>query len=141
MIICFFVFLSIKPGKLNFAKAFVKLYTPVGSIWQAPNGIWETGFAQNKNKGNFHPAIIEKIRPDNVTLQLAPGTSKSYNLGSCVFKAKLKKSKKTSYFLLKLSIPYFIDDVLKLKRGWDKTSKLDQTQIEELKMQIKFCKG
>jgi len=119
-----------------------RIYQPsVGSIWKAPNNIWTNSFAKNKSENDFHPSIVEKIRTDNVSVQLAPGTTKEYQKGSCVFKVDLVGDGKFSFFLLKLSMPYIIEDLLNLDRGWNGIDILDDTQLKNFMWQIKICKG
>jgi len=126
---------------LDYSKAYAHIFTPEGSLWKAPNCIWITEFARNKPAEEFHPALVQNIRRDYYTLQLAPGTSKSYRQGSCVFKVRLRTNFITSYFLLMLSMPYVIDDLLKLRRGWKNINELNYQQKKDLIWQIKMCKG
>jgi len=126
---------------LDYSKTYALIFTPEGSLWKAPNRIWTTGFAKNKSPEEFHPSIVQKIRRDNYTLQLAPGTSRSYKQGSCVFKIKLRTDLITSYFLLMLSMPYVIDDLLMLRRGWKNINELNYQQQKDLIWQLKMCKG
>jgi hypothetical protein len=82
---------------LDYSNTFARIYTSTGSIWQTPNYIWKPSFiaksntiwkvifAKNKKGSDLHPAVVEKIKSDNFTVQLAPGTSKNYNLGVCAF--------------------------------------------------------
>ncbi len=119
-----------------------RIYQPeIGSIWKAPNKIWTNSFAKNKSEDDVHPAIVERIRKDNISIQLAPGTSKEHQKGSCVFKVDLTGDGTFSYFLLKLSMPYIIEDLLNLERGWDGIDVLNEEQINDFKWQIKMCKG
>lgn len=119
-----------------------RIYQPeIGSIWKAPNIIWKNSFAINKSQNGFHPSIVEKIRKDNISVQLVPGTTKEYNKGSCVFKVDLAGDKTFSFFLLKLSMPYIIEDLVKLDRGWNGIDVLNDEQTKDFKWQIKICKG
>ncbi|MEA3495959.1 MAG: hypothetical protein U9R42_07985 [Bacteroidota bacterium] len=119
-----------------------QIYKPeIGSIWKAPNNIWTGNFAKNKNPEDFHPSIVEKVKQDGVSVQLAPGTTKEYQKGSCVFKIDLKEDGEYSFFLLKLSMPYIIDDLLNLDRGWNGIDSLNEKQLQDFEWQIKICKG
>lgn len=119
-----------------------RIYQPeIGSIWKAPNNIWTNSFAKNKSKNDYHPSIVEKIRKDNISVQLVPGTTKNYQKGSCVFKVDLVGDGIFSYFLLKLSMPYIIEDLLNLGRGWNGIDGLNEEQTNDFKWQIKICKG
>ncbi len=113
----------------------------VGSLWKVRNNVWVNGFAGNRDQKKFHPSIVERIKSDNVSVQLAPGTSKKYEKGSCVFRIDLNNKGRYSYFLLKLSMPFIIDDLKKYDRGWDGTDYLNDSQLKEFEWQIKICKG
>lgn len=127
---------------MDFYEALKKLYVPqFGSIWKAPNRIWTSGFARGANGEHIHPSIVEKIYKDNVTVTLVPGTSKDYQRGSCVWKADLSVNSRKTYFLLKLSMPYHIDDLKDNERGWDGIDELDNEQKSDFNRQIKFCRG
>jgi len=127
---------------MDYKSILKKIYQPeIGAIWKAPNKIWSNNFAKNINQENYHPAIIEKVRNDGISIQLAPGTSKEYNKGSCVFKIDLFEKKYHTHFLLKLSMPYLIDDILNLDRGWNDIDSLDDKQLKDFIWQIKMCKG
>jgi len=116
-------------------------YSPsVGSLWKAPNRIWTTGFARNSNKDGLHPSIVERIRTDKISLSLTPGTTKNYKKGSCVYRINLNSRKKT-YFLLNLAMPYLMEDLIVLKKGWNNVRKLNNKQLESFLWQIKMCKG
>jgi hypothetical protein len=122
-------------------ELYKELFVPeVGSIWKAPNRIWTTNFAKNNNSDQFHPSIIEKVYHDGISIQLAPGSSKNYRKGKCVFKVILKNQKITSYFLLKLSMPYLIEDLIILKRGWNSIEKINGNELKRFNWQIKICK-
>ena len=126
---------------MEYYEALRKLYTPqVGSIWKAPNRIWTSGFASGSPKEAIHPSVVEKIYSGNITVSIAPGTSKEKG-GSCVYKVKLGDEERTTYFLIDLSMPYHVDDIKELKRGWNGVNELDDDQIQDFKRQIKFCKG
>ena len=119
-----------------------RIYKPdIGSIWKAPNNIWTNSFAKSKSKNDIHPSIVEKIRKDNNSVQLVPGTTKEYQKGSCVFKVDLAGDGTFSYFLLKLSMPYIIEDLLNLEKGWNGIDVLNEEQIKDFQWQIKICKG
>lgn len=127
---------------MDYRDILKKIYKPeVGSIWNAPNLIWTNGFSKNKKGEGFHPSIVEKIKSDNVSVQIAPGTTKKYLKGSCVYKTDLMGDGKYSYFLLKLSMPYTIDDLLDLNRGWHGINSLSELQLKDFTWQIKICKG
>lgn len=127
---------------IDYKDVLKKIYKPeFGSIWKAPNQIWISNFAKNKSKDDLHPAIVERIRKDNVSVQLAPGTTKEYKINSCVFKIDLAGDGIFSFFLLKLSMPYIIEDLLNLERGWNGVDVLNKEQISDFKWQIKVCKG
>ncbi len=127
---------------MDFYEALKKIYVPqFGSIWKAPNRIWTSGFAMGANSEHIHPSIVEKLYKDNVTVTLVPGTSKDYQRGSCVWKVDLSGNSTTTHFLLKLSMPYHIDDLKNKERGWDGIDELDDEQKVDFKRQIKFCRG
>jgi hypothetical protein len=128
--------------EMDYRNILRRIYQPeIGSIWKAPNIIWTNSFAKNKSQNDFHPSIVEKIRKDSISVQLAPGTTKEYQKGSCVFKADLIGDGTFSYFLLKLSMPYIIDDLLNLERGWNGVDNLNEQQLKDFEWQIKICKG
>jgi hypothetical protein len=127
---------------MDYLSILKKIYKPeIGSIWKAPNKIWTTNFARNKNPEDLHPSIVEKVKQDGVSVQLAPATSKEYQKGSCVFIIDLKGDGEYSFFLLKLSMPYIIDDLLNLDRGWNGVESLNEKQLKDFEWQIKICKG
>jgi hypothetical protein len=126
-------------GVLSIFRRSPKVTT--GTIWAASNSIWSNGFAKNKARKAFHPAIVERVRNDGITAIVTPGTSKSYNIGSCVFKVNLTSTSKKSHFLLKLSMPHLVDDLKKLQNNWNGVGKLSAQQLTEFKMQITWCKG
>ena len=122
-----------------------QLYVPeTGSLWVASNKIWNNSFASNKDRNDCHPAVVGRIFADNIRCQIIPGTTKEYQKGSCVFRVKLNPYDSDcpfSNFLIKYWMTYSINDLLKLKRGWNGIESLNENQIEELKLQIKFCIG
>ena len=130
----------------NWKQILYNIYTPeVATIWAAPNGIWNNSFAHNKLKTDFHPSIVGKISLCNTFCQIIPGTSKAYRqVGSCIFKVKLNTSDQSttlSYFLIDLWMTFSKKDLLSLKQGWDGIEKLNETQLNDFKLQIKFCYG
>ena len=125
----------------DYSKVFTKIFTPVGSLWQIPNNRWTTGFARNRRNADVHPAIIERIRNDGVSIQIAPGTTRDFKKGICVFKDNLKNSDRTTHFLLKLSMPFAIDNLLQLKSGWNNQFELERKELKEFNWHIKNCKG
>jgi hypothetical protein len=128
----------------NWKEALLKLYTPdVGSIWAAPNKVWDNGFAKGKSGEDLHPAIVEKNSPCNTITYIIPGTSK-HHIGSCIFRVVLNSNdtnKTNSFFLIKFSMPYSKSKMAQLSQGWNNIHKLSETQLEGFKMQLKFCKG
>lgn len=129
----------------NWKQILYDIYSPeVGSIWIAPNGIWNNSFASNKDREDCHPAIVGKINGDKLSCRIIPGTTKEYQKGCCVFKIKLNPNDPDypySNFLIKLWMTYNIKDILKLKRGWNDIESLNENQVQEMKLQIKFCTG
>jgi len=72
---------------------------------------------------------------------LTPGTS-TPKRGSCIFRIDFTKEQNhTSFFLLKLSMPYSKNDLLNLDRGWSGVEELSSEQLEQLKQQKKLCYG
>lgn len=126
-------------GVLSIFRRSVKI--ELGTIWAAPNLIWSNGFARNKPGAGYHPAIVERVKKDNIIVTLAPGTSQTDNRGSCVFKTKLTPLSQTSHFLLKLSMPYLIEDLVLLQNNWNGIQKLSENEIKAFKTQITWCKG
>ena len=50
----------------NWKSILQDIYCPViGSIWVAPNGIWNNHFAHNKDKDDFHPSVIGRVYDEN----------------------------------------------------------------------------
>lgn len=48
--------------KTSYWKSILQdIYCPViGSLWDAPNGIWNHQFAKNTDKDDYHPSVIRK---------------------------------------------------------------------------------
>jgi hypothetical protein len=127
---------------MDYREALKKIYKPdFGSIWKAPNKIWSSNFAKNKNSEDTHPSIVEKLQRDGVSVQLAPGTTKEYQKGSCVFKVDLAGNGVHSFFLLNLSMPYTIGELVELRRGWNGVDVLDEKELKRFEWQIEICKG
>lgn len=75
---------------------------------------------------------------------IIPGTSKEYNKGTNVFKVKIDPENPDcpySHFLIKLRMTYNSKDLPNLQRGWNGVDTLSDSQIEDLKLQIKFSLG
>lgn len=129
----------------NWKKILQELYTPaIGSIWVAPNGIWNNQFAHNKADDDVHPSVVGRVFDENKHCWLIPGTSKDYNKGSNVFRVKLNQNDPEcpySHFLIKLRMTYNSSDLTNLRRGWNGIDALSNQQTEEFKLQIKFCLG
>ena len=147
----------------NWKSILQDIYCPViGSIWVAPNGIWNNHFAHNKDKDDFHPSVIGRVYDENKKYSISifgkkkevydenkkcwiiPGTSKEYNKGTNVFKVKIDPENPDcpySHFLIKLRITYNSKDLPNLQRGWNGVDTLSDSQIEDLKLQIKFSLG
>ena len=129
----------------DWQKILKTIYSPdMGSFWAVPNKIWDNGFASNKDEEAFHPALVERVSPCKTIAQIIPGTSKDYKQGSCVFKIKINQKDPasiTSYFLIKLSMPFTKETLLTLNQGWNGVDNLNEMQLEDFKMQLKFCKG
>ncbi|MCF8265720.1 MAG: hypothetical protein K9I71_07240 [Ignavibacteriales bacterium] len=121
------------------------LYLPeIGSIWAAPNRIWTNSFAANKKDSDFHPSVVGNVHHTKISCHLIPGTTKDYRKGSCVFKVKLNPSDANcphSFFLIDLWMTISKHDLFKLKSGWNGIENLNEKQLDDLKMQIKFCQG
>ena len=129
----------------NWKSILQDIYCPViGSIWVAPNGIWNNHFAHNKDKDDFHPSVIGRVYDENKKCWIIPGTSKEYNKGTNVFKVKIDPENPDcpySHFLIKLRRTYNSKDLPNLQRGWNGVDTLSDSQIEDLKLQIKFSLG
>lgn len=120
------------------------IYTPeIGSLYAAPNNIWTNSFAKNKAETDFHPSIVERNSSCKTVSYIVPGTTKDHK-GTCVYKVKLNPLDATcpnSYFLLIFSMAFSKSDLLKLKPGWRGILCLNEQQLKDFKLQIKFCKG
>lgn len=129
----------------NWKSILQDIYCPViGSLWVAPNGIWNNQFAKNKDKDDYHPSVIGRVYDQNTKCWIIPGTSKDYNKGSNVFKCKIDPNDPNcpySHFLIKLRMTYNSKDLPNLQRGWNGIETLSDSQIEDLKLQIKFSLG
>jgi len=121
------------------------IYTPdVGSIWAAPNNIWTNSFASNKSKNDFHPSIVGKISSCKTSCHIVPGTSKDYRKGTCVYKVKLNTTDANcpfSYFLIDFWMTFSKSDLMQLKQGWNGIYRLNDDQLKDFKLQVKFCRG
>jgi len=118
------------------------IYTPeIGSIWAAPNSIWTNSFAATQPETDNHPSVVGKVSSCKTNCQIVPGTSKDYRKGSCVFKVRLNATDTLSYFLIDLWITYSIRELKTLKQGWNGIENLNETQLKDFKLQIKFCNG
>jgi hypothetical protein len=126
-------------GLLSIVRSITNI--EMGSIWAAPNSIWSNGFARNKSGEGYHPAIVERVKKDTITAVITPGTSKAYKIGSCVFKIRLSPLSKRSHFLLKLSMPYLVEELEMLQNNWNGVGKLSEKQIKDFQRQITWCKG
>jgi len=121
-----------------------ELYKPeIGSLWVAPNAIWNNDFAHNKDKDEAHPTVVGQVFSDNIKCRIIPGTTKEYQKGTCVFKVKITNDNDCPYshFLLKLWMSYSFKGLQKLRRGWRSVDSLNEEQVKGLKQQIKFCYG
>lgn len=122
-----------------------EIYCPaIGSLWGAPNGIWDNSFAHNKAKESTHPSVIGRVYDANKRCWIIPGTTKDYNKGSNVFRTKINPSDPAcpyTHFLIKLRMTYNSRDLFNLQRGWDGVDTLSDSQIHDLKLQIRFSLG
>lgn len=128
----------------DWKQILTNIYCPeLGSLWTAPNGIWNNSFASNKDKKDCHPTVVGKVNADNISCKIIPGTTKEYQKGTNVFKVKITNDDDCPYshFLLKLWMTYSFIDLQKLHRGWNRVDSLNEEQIKGLKLQIKFCHG
>lgn len=129
----------------DWKKILMTIYTPdIGSLWAVPNKVWNNGFAHNKAGEDLHPALVERIAPCKTITHIIPGTTKDYKQGSCVFKIKINQKDPTaitSFFLIKLSMPFTKDTLISLSQGWNGVDVLNEKQLADFKMQLKFCKG
>jgi hypothetical protein len=127
---------------MNYYDILRELYVPeFGSIWKAPNCIWTSGFAHNGAEKGLHPSIVEKVLKDEITVRLVPGTSKNYRTGRCVYVVKMGDDERISHFLIDLSMPYHIDELKKLDRGWNGVDDLNEEQKSRFNLQIMACRG
>lgn len=134
-----YIFIDDQHIMKNWKQILINIYTPdIGSIWAAPNGIWDNNFAHNKPKKDYHPAIIAHVSYCKTAIKILPGTSKDYNKGCCVFKIKLEPNR-DSHFLFKLAMTISSDNISDLKRGWNSIEKLDDNQLSEFEQKIKSC--
>jgi len=130
---------------VDFKAAFKEVYktlpfTPdIGSIWAAPNKIWNNDFAWNKGPNDYHPAIVAEIKPCNTILRILPGTTSNHDGERCAYKVKLGKERKISYFLFALAMPYTKDNLLDLERGWSGVDELNKNQLIDYKSKIEIC--
>ena len=131
--------------KCDWKSILQEIYCPIlGSLWVAPNGIWNNHFAHNKAKEDIHPSVIGRVYDEDKKCWLIPGTSKDYNKGANVFRTKIDPNDPNcpySHFLIKLRMIYNSKDLNNLQRGWNGIDTLSDSQTEELKMQIKFSLG
>ncbi len=129
----------------DWKKILKTIYTPdIGSLWAVPNKVWNNGFATNKAGDDMHPALLEKITPCKTITYIIPGTSKEYKQGSCVYKVKINPVDINcciSHFLIKLSMPFTKENLMDLRQGWNGINELNEKQLTDFKMQLKFCKG
>lgn len=129
----------------NWKSILQEIYYPsIGSLWSAPNKIWNNSFAYNKSKDDFHPSVVGRVYDDNKKCWIIPGTTKEYNKGSNVFRTKIDPSNPDcpyTHFLIKLRMTYNSKDISMLQRGWNGIDSLSDSQIDDLKLQIKFSLG
>jgi hypothetical protein len=130
---------------INWKQILYEIYEPsIGSVWVAPNAIWSNSFAPNKSLNDFHPSIVGKLSNCKTNCNIIPGTSKDYSKGTCVFKVKLNTidaNSPISHFLIDLWMSFSKSDLQNLKQGWNGVDNLDENQLKDFKLQIKFCKG
>lgn len=128
----------------NWKSILQSIYTPpIGSLWVAPNGIWTSRFAHNKDANDTHPSVVGRIMTDNQSCWLIPGTSQDH-MGSSVFKTRIDETDpngKYTHFLINLLMTYTIKDLMILHRGWNGIDTLSNKQVDELKLKIFFCLG
>ena len=49
-------------GNINWKSILKDIYCPtIGSLWVAPNGIWNNSFAHNKASEEFHPSVVGRV--------------------------------------------------------------------------------
>lgn len=117
---------------------------PLGSLWIAPNGIWNNSFASNRDANDVHPSVVGNVLDNGKRCWLIPGTSKNYNKGTNVFHTKIVPDDPTcplTYFLIKYRMTMNSESVADLDRGWNGIDTLNDDQVKELKLQIKFSLG
>lgn len=117
---------------------------PIGSIWTAPNAIWTNSFAHNKAGNDTHPSVVGRVFEKDRLCWVIPGTTKTYNKGSNVFRTKINPDNPDcpdTHFLIALRMTCTIEELLELKRGWNGIDDLRDSQVEELKLQIRFSLG
>ncbi len=135
----------ISTDSYDWKRILLNIYMPsLGSLWVAPNYIWNNGFASNKDPKGNHPSVVGYLIPKNKTCWLIPGSSKNYNRGSCVFKTIIKPNDPhcpITHFIIRLRMTYLAKDVWKLRKGWMGVEELSEKQIQELKLQMKFSLG
>ena len=69
---------------MNYLEILESIYKPtVGSIWAAPNSIWNNSFAFDKASTDCHPSVVVSVDKTGQVSQLAPGTS-SRRTGKCI---------------------------------------------------------
>lgn len=129
----------------DWKKLLRTIYSPdIGSLWAVPNSVWDNGFASTQARADLHPALLERYTPCKTITYIIPGTTKSYNQGSCVFRIKINPTKTNesySHFLIKLSMPFTKAKLIELQQSWNGIDSLDDKQLQEFKMQVKFCRG
>lgn len=124
---------------MTYLQVLESIYKPtVGSIWSAPNSIWDNGFAYDKAPTDYHPSVVVSVDKAGQISQLAPGTS-SRRTGKCVFRTNTLNQNINSFFLLKLSMPYTKNDLLQLDRGWSGVSDLNGNEVVDLVKKVKTC--
>jgi len=127
---------------MNYKSSYNKIYTPrIGAIYKAPNKIWTNKFASKNDPNQLHPSLLEKIKSDGLTAMICPGTTSKQKNISCTYTIELNNNGIKSYFLLNLSMPYIINDLLKLKQGWNGKKQLNNDQLKDFHWQSKICKG
>ena len=56
----------------NWKNILRDIYSPeIGSIWVAPNGIWNNSFAHNKDKDDIHPSVIGRVYDENRKIMIS----------------------------------------------------------------------
>lgn len=114
----------------------------LGSIWAMINSFWQRQPMRRKfhpkEENGLHPGLIVRDNFDGFTYQIAPGTTKTYEGGICVYKVNLHP-KKDTHFLMHLSAPVTTDDMEDQKHGWNGVKQLLQWQLQSLLNQYKYC--